>query len=219
MFLVISDVLTEAEVSAARAHLLQSASFTSGKPTAGHHARDVKDNEQAIPESVNPVLKKIEQALLANRVFKAAASPKSIIKLMVSRYSKGMHYGTHVDDPIMAGIRTDLSFTLFLNDPDAYEGGSLVIEENDADRAFKLNAGSLVLYPTTSLHHVAEVTAGERLAVVGWVRSYLRDSAKRELIFDLENIIAASRSDQAARPVLDRLYKIRANLLRMWIED
>jgi PKHD-type hydroxylase len=219
MFLVIKEVLTAAEIEAARCHLEQSASFTTGKATAGHHARDVKDNEQATSETASPVLKKVEQALLANPVFKAAASPKSIIKLMVSRYLAGMQYGTHVDDPMMNGIRTDLSFTLFLSDPATYDGGSLVIEDNDGDRSFKRDAGSLILYPATSLHHVEAVTSGERLAVVGWVRSFLRDGAQRELVFDLENTIATVRAEHASRPVLDQLYKIRANLLRMWIED
>ena len=219
MFLVIGDILTATEIEAITMHLSTEVNFHDGKSTAGAHARTVKNNEQAANEAAAPVLKKVETALLAHPVFKAAALPKSFVKLMVSRYRPGMHYGTHVDDPLMLGTRTDLSFTLFLNPPETYAGGELVIEENGGDRSFKLTAGSLILYPTTSLHRVEEVTSGERLAVVGWVRSFLRDPQQRELLFDLENTIASLKAENASRPVLDHIFKIRANLLRMWATD
>ncbi len=219
MNLVIAEVLDLAELEAMRAHLESHIKFKSGKHTAGHHARAVKDNEQASAESAAPILAKIEATLLSHPVFKAAARPKKFVKLMISRYGPGMHYGTHVDDPLMGGIRTDLSFTLFLKPPESYEGGSLVLEANEGDRAYKLPAGSLILYPTTSLHRVEEVRAGERLAIVGWLRSYLRDPQQRELLFDLENTIATLTANQSPRPVLDQLYKLRANLLRIWVED
>jgi PKHD-type hydroxylase len=220
MFLAITDVLSKAEIAAICEELktVENA-FASGRATAGAHARAVKDNEQATVAASSEILKRIETTLLANPVFKAAAMPKAFVKLMISRYQPGMHYGTHVDDPLMNGVRTDLSFTLFLEDPEKYGGGELVIEENDGDRDFKLSAGGLVLYPTTTLHHVAEVTSGIRLAIVGWVRSYVREDSKRELIFDLENALATLRAQNAARPVLDQLYKVRANLVRMWADD
>jgi PKHD-type hydroxylase len=119
----------------------------------------------------------------------------------------------------MAGIRTDLSFTLFLSDPDSYDGGALVIDGSDGENEVKLPAGSLVLYPTTTLHRVQEVTRGERLAVVGWVRSFIRNAEDREILFDLENVIASLRSNNADRALLDHILKIRANLLRKWVED
>jgi PKHD-type hydroxylase len=218
MFLVISDMLSAAELEAM--HLLIASiddSFQSGAATAGHHARGVKNNEQAGKDQAAPLLRKVDTTLLNNPVFKAAARPKVIIKSLLSRYKPGMHYGLHVDDPLMAGIRTDLSFTLFLSEPESYSGGALVVEDNTGERSFKLKAGSLILYPTTTLHRVEAVTAGERVAVVGWVRSFLRSGEQREIVFDLENIIASLQG--ADRAVLDQLYKVRANLLRLWVED
>ena len=135
----------------------------------------------------------MEQALLAHPVFKAVARPKQLVGLLVSRYRPGMEYGLHVDDAMMQGVRTDLSFTLFLSAPEAYEGGELVIEGNDAENAIKLPAGSAVVYPTTSLHRVAPVTAGERLVVVGWVRSLIRRADQREILFDLDAAVAEMR--------------------------
>jgi PKHD-type hydroxylase len=217
MFLVISNVLSQADVEAAKAHLASSVTFSDGAATAGRHAREVKNNEQADEKLVAPILKKVAMTLLAHPVFKAAARPRELVKLMVSRYKPGMAYGTHVDNPLMEGKRTDLSFTLFLNAPEAYNGGELVIEGNDDERRFKLPAGSLVLYPTTTLHRVQEVISGDRLAVVGWVRSLIRDDQQRELLFDLDNVLASL--PDADRATVNRLHKVRANLTRMWVDD
>jgi PKHD-type hydroxylase len=215
MFLEISNVLVAVEVEAIR-EAVAGAAFVSGASTAGGHARTVKDNEQS---NDGAILKKTEAACRANPVFMAAARPQSFVKLMVSRYRPGMQYGLHVDEPVMNGARTDLSFTLFLSDPASYDGGALIIEGNDGTRDFKLAAGSLVLYPPTTLHRVEPVTRGERLAVVGWVRSLIRSHENRELLFDLDNALAALRQGPAERAVLDRLYKVRANLIRQWAED
>jgi hypothetical protein len=106
--------------------------------------------------------------------------PKALSPLLFSRYEKGMHYGSHVDDALMDGMRTDVSFTLFLSDPKSYDGGALAIESTSGEESFKLAAGSLVAYPSTSLHQVAAVTRGARLAAVGWARSFIRDPARRE---------------------------------------
>ncbi len=215
MFLTISNILTPPEIAAIKDELA-TAAFSPGGATAGTHARAVKHNEQSSHEAV---LKKAEAACQANPVFVAAAMPKTFIKLMVSRYQPGMAYGLHVDAPVMDGFRTDLSFTLFLNEPSSYVGGELVIEENDGTRTFKLPPGSLVLYPTTTLHRVEPVTQGERLAIVGWVRSLIRDHADRELLFDLENTIAALKHANTGRVIMDQIYKVRANLIRKWAED
>ena len=158
-------------------------------------------------------------ALLANTAFRSIARPKDFVNMLASRYQPGMAYGTHVDNALMGGVRTDLSFTLFLKEPDSYEGGALVIEGNDGESEIKLPAGSLVLYPTTTLHHVSEVTSGERLAIVGWVRSYVRSHENRETLFDLENSIASLRLANVDRAILDRLLKVKANLMRGWVED
>lgn len=195
------------------------ASFQPGAVTAGWHARGVKHNEQASGGAARQAITEVEQALLANSVFKAVARPRQLVGLLVSRYRPGMEYGFHVDDAMMQGVRTDLSFTLFLSGPEAYEGGELVIEGNDAENAIKLPAGAAVVYPTTSLHRVAPVTAGERLVVVGWVRSLIRRADQREILFDLDAAVAEMRQAGVNKAGLDRILKIRANLQRLWVED
>jgi PKHD-type hydroxylase len=130
-----------------------------------------------------------------------------------------MAYGSHVDDAIMDGKRTDMSFTLFLSEPASYDGGELVIEATGGDTVIKLAPGDMVLYQTTSLHRVEEVTRGERLAIVGWVRSYIRNPEHRELLFDLDQTVAALREIKADRRLLDRVFKVRNTLTRMWAED
>lgn len=194
-------------------------SFVSGKATAGAQAKIVKNNDQSASPVAKAVIADVREALLANAVFKAAARPKEIIGMLVSRYREGMAYGTHVDDALMSGKRTDLSFTFFVSEPDSYDGGELVIEGNDGENAIKLPAGSVVVYPTTSLHRVAEVTRGERLVVVGWVRSFIRNGEQREILFDLDQTVAALIGTKADRGITDRVFKTRNNLTRMWAED
>jgi PKHD-type hydroxylase len=118
----------------------------------------------------------------------------------------------------MGGLRTDLSFTLFLSDPDSYDGGALVIEDRFEARAVKLPAGSLLLYPSTTLHRVEPVSRGERLAVVGWVQSLIRAPDRREILFDLDQVIASSFAADGKSEALDLMTKTRSNLLRMWAE-
>lgn len=220
MIVQIQDVLAPEQVEAIRERLAgDPQSFEDGQKTAGWQAREVKRNEQAAGTTAMAIGKLVEANLQANPVFRAAAVPKCLVKILVSRYRPGMSYGTHVDDALMDGQRTDLSFTLFLSDPDSYAGGALTIEGNDGDSAIKLPPGSLVLYPTTTLHRVEPVTQGERLAVVGWVRSYIRSPEDRDILFDLENAIASLRQAEAGRAILDRLLKVRANLMRKWLDD
>ena len=220
MLIQISDVLDSATLAEFRSTIAAAAgAFEDGSRTAGWHAKAVKNNEQVTKDAASPVTATLRGILLEHPVFKAAAMPKQFVKILVSRYRPGMSYGSHVDDALMGGIRTDLSFTLFLSEPETYDGGALVIEGNDGDSEVKLPAGSLVLYPTTTLHRVSEVTRGERLAITGWVRSYIRSHEDRELLFDLENIIASLRQQGIGRPTLDRVMKVKANLLHKWAED
>ncbi len=193
--------------------------FVDGATTAGWHAKSVKHNQQGQGDLAKRISTIIEERLLANPVFKAAAQPKAIIKTLLSRYQPGMSYGTHVDEPLMGASRVDLSFTLFLNAPETYDGGALIIENTEGEASYKLAAGSLVLYPTTALHRVEEVTKGERLVVVGWVRSFIRNAQNREVIFDLENLIASLRASNADRSLIDRALKVKANLMQQWLED
>lgn len=129
------------------------------------------------------------------------------------------NYGSHVDDAMIGGLRTDVSFTLFLSDPKGYSGGELVIETAAGEDGIKLPAGSLVAYPTTVQHRVAKVTRGERLVCVGWVRSYIRDAAHRELLFDLDTARRRMFAREGKSADYDLISKSTANLMRMWIED
>jgi len=220
MLITIENVLSKTDLKIVSKYILdQEKKFEEGTKTAGWHAKQVKNNEQLPADLSEAVAQKVAATLGANPVFAAAARPKRIVKLLVSRYRPGMEYGLHVDDALMDGVRTDLSFTLFLSDPKSYDGGELVIAGNDGETEIKLAAGSLVLYATTSLHKVAPVTRGERLAVVGWVRSLIRGTDEREVLFDLENALALARQAGADRAMIDRMVKVKANLLRLWAED
>lgn len=219
MLLRIGGILSSHEI-AALVRSLDEADFEDGRRTAGWHARKVKRNEQASASPVvDAALAKVRQALLANEVFVAAARPREFVKLLVSRYAPGMTYGTHVDDALMTGRRTDLSFTLFLSEPADYAGGELVIEDTLEDRSIRLPAGDVILYPSSTLHRVEPVTRGARLAVVGWVRSFVRAPSHREILFDLELALRDVFDRDGKSPLFDRLAKTRTNLLRMWADD
>ncbi len=220
MLLRIGGLLDPHELAAVVKTIETECEFVDGRATAGWHAREVKRNEQARSgAAADAVLAKIRDALLAHEVFLAAARPKAIVGLMISRYTAGMSYGGHVDDAVIGGMRVDLSFTLFLSSEDAYEGGELVVEDPLEDRRIRLPAGELILYPSTSLHRVEPVTRGMRLAIVGWVRSLIRSPAQREVLFDLELALRQVFEREGKTPLFDRLAKTRSNLLRLWAED
>jgi len=219
MFLVLGEVLDQYEVAALR-EAAADLDFQDGRATAGRFAEPVKRNEQATASpDLDAITEKVKTALGKNRLFKAAARPRRFVRLLVSRYTPGMEYGLHVDDAIMDGQRTDLSFTLFLSASDAYAGGGLVIEDALEARTIRLEAGEMVLYPSNTLHRVEPVTEGERLAVVGWVTSWVRDPQRREILFDLEMTASEMFAREGKTPTIDRLNKARTNLLRMWADD
>lgn len=219
MFIVLGNVLDEHEVAAIR-EAVASLEFSDGRATAGKYARSVKHNEQAVASpALDGIINTVKETLCKNHLFRAAARPRDFVRLMVSRYQPGMEYGLHVDDAIMNGKRTDLSFTLFLSESDTYSGGGLVIEDNLESRIIRLEAGDLVLYPSNTLHRVEPVTEGERLAVVGWVTSWVRDPQRREVLFDLEMTASEIFEREGKSPAIDRLNKARTNLLRMWADD
>ncbi len=218
MFLAIADALTPPEVTAIRDEAAD-LTFGDGRKTAGRHAAEVKANDQAAPSpALEAIQAKVTTALMANPLFASAARPRQMTPLILSRYRQGQTYGTHVDDALMRGLRTDLSFTLFLSDPDTYAGGALVIEDTLEAREIKLRAGDLILYPSTSLHRVAPGTSGERLAMVGWVQSWIRQAEQREILFDLDRSIVALFDRDGKSEVCDTLTKTRSNLLRLWAE-
>ena len=219
MILTIADVLTSAEVATIRDGLAK-ATFVDGATTAGWSARLVKSNLQAGDSPHIARLRGfVEERLRGNPVFALSTRPKVVIGPLFSRYQPGHTYGTHVDDALIGGVRTDASFTLFLADPDTYEGGELIIETTSGEESFKLPAGSLVTYPATTLHRVAPVTRGERLGAAGWVRSYVRDPAQRELLFELETARRRLFDQHGKTEEGDLLAKCAANLMRLWCDD
>jgi PKHD-type hydroxylase len=137
---------------------------------------------------------------------------------MISRYAQGASYGSHTDDALMGGLRSDVSFTVFLNAPADYEGGELVLERPDGEQSFKLESGDAVVYPSTSLHRVNPVERGTRLVAVGWVQSLVRRADQRELLFDLDTARRSLFAREGKNAEFDLLSKCLSNLLRDWAE-
>jgi PKHD-type hydroxylase len=220
MQIVIADILTPADLKAVHTALSKTR-FVDGRETAGFAARVVKDNRQADArdKTLDPVRSLVASRIMANELFRMAARPKALSPLLFSRTETGMQYGLHVDDALMGGMRTDVSFTLFLDEPDSYDGGELVIESAAGDDAIKLPAGSMIVYPATTLHRVKPITRGKRHVVAGWARSYIRDAAQRELLFDLDTAKRTIFSREGKSAEFDLIAKSLANLLRMWAED
>lgn len=220
MILQIADVLDAHDAAAIREALADPALWTDGAPTASGRARAAKSNEQAHGEApaLKGALAKVSAAVLEHEVVRAAAIPVRIARLMFNRYGEGMEYGAHVDAPYIDGTRTDLSFTLFLSDPADYDGGELIIDTAGSEDRVKLPAGALVLYPSTSLHRVARVTRGARLAAVGWTKSRIRSNEQRTILFELAGALADLDAVGAPAATRDRLANVRNNLLRMWGE-
>ena len=216
MLITIAEILPRSELD----EILDALSrirFEDGRSSAGAAARLVKDNTQAADGITLKLLReRVSRALLAHPVFDLAVRPRALSPLLFSRYAGGQTYGSHVDNPLMDGLRTDVSFTLFLSDPGSYEGGELVLESHAGEDPIKLPAGHLVAYPSTSLHRVSAVTRGERLACVGWAQSWIRDAGRRELLFDLETAKQAMLTQHGKTTEFDLVAKASANLFRMW---
>jgi PKHD-type hydroxylase len=225
MLLQISDVLTPNEVASARRRL-EAASWIDGRVTAGHQSARAKDNLQLPEDSpeAQQLGEEIVAALQRNPLFIAAALPARVFPPLFNLYQGGHSFGNHVDNAIrhVPGtphrIRTDLSATLFFTGPDEYDGGELVIEDTYGVHAVKLPPGHLVLYPSTSLHHVRPVTRGARLASFFWIQSMVRDDGERTLLFDLDNAIQQLTQTNIDHPVAVPLTGVYHNLLRRWAE-
>lgn len=222
MIFSIPDVLTPEELEEINSSLA-SGEFIDGKLTAGWNAKLVKNNQQLKKKTPlgTKLTQQVKKAFNRNQLFQTAIRPKSIHSLLFSRYDEGMSYGRHVDNAIMGSNsmwRTDISFTLFLNSPDEYEGGELTIEGADAEQCYKLKAGSAIVYPSTTLHRVNEVTKGSRLVSVGWVQSLVRDASDREILFDLETARRVIFAKDGKTPEFDLISKSVANLLRKWAD-
>ena len=225
MLLQIPDVLTSEQVVSARQQL-DHAEWVDGRVTAGQQSARAKDNMQ-IPEdhpAARQVGELILQALQRNPLFIAAALPLRVFPPLFNRYSGGQSFGNHVDNAVrqITGtphrIRTDLSATLFLSPPDEYHGGELMIEDTYGVHSVKLPAGHLVLYPSTSLHHVRPVTKGARVCSFFWIQSMVREDAERTLLFDLDSAIQYVSRDMPDHPAAVQLTGVYHNLLRRWAD-
>lgn len=225
MLMVIGNVLDKASVRAFRAQL-ETAGWSDGQATAGSLAARVKHNQQ-LPDA-SPVAQALGRQILGvlgrQPKFLSAALPDRIHPPRFNRYCGGDQYGTHVDGAIMSMpgttqlLRSDLSVTLFLCEPDEYDGGELTIETKFGAQQVKLAAGDLVLYPSSSLHRVLPVTRGERVCSFFWLQSMVRDDGERELLYDLDQSVQAlmaSADDTASAQAL-QLSGIYHNLLRRW---
>lgn len=223
MLITIPDVLTQAQIERVQ-QILKQSHFVDGKLSAGKHARRVKQNEElsSSDQAQNELNQIVMGSLVQNPVYQHSAFPHRIATAFFARYTDGMAYGDHIDDPIMgppgATYRTDVSITVFLNNPEDYEGGELTINTSYGTQQVKLPAGHAVMYPSGTLHRVAEVTKGERLVAVTWCQSMIPDPAKRELLYNLNQarealIEKAPNSEETAK--VDTSY---INLVRMWSE-
>lgn len=220
MILCIADILDAAGLAALRASLVGGV-YVDGVTTAGWAARLVKRNEQiGAGPAAAAAQEQVVAALAANGVFAAAVMPRRFAPPLFSRYTPGMEFGTHMDNALMGAekLRTDVSVTLFLSEPDEYDGGELVMETTAGEVAYKLPAGSAVAYPSTMLHRVAAVTRGTREVAVTWAQSLVRSAEQRELIFDLERVSRALFDRDGKTEQFDLLNKSTANLRRMWAE-
>ena len=225
MLLQIPDVLTPEQVAQSR-RLLEQANWIDGRVTAGYQSARTKDNLQ-LPES-DPVARQlgdmIVDALQRNALFISAALPLRVFPPLFNCYQGGHSFGNHVDNAIrqVTGtpirIRTDLSATLFLADPEEYDGGELIVEDTYGVHSVKLPAGHMVLYPSTSLHNVQPVSRGARIASFFWLQSMVRDDGQRTLLFDLDTAIQRLTVDLPDHPAAVQLTAVYHNLLRRWAD-
>jgi len=223
MLLAIDDILNPEQLKNVRT-LLENAEYVDGRLSAGKTARKVKKNHELAADSKlhNQLNNIVMNSLYNHPLYQAAVLPHRLATPFYARYEPGETYGQHVDDPIMGPMqgryRTDVSTTIFINEPDDYEGGEIVIQSQLGEQKIKLAAGSAITYPSGSLHHVAEVTKGTRLVAVTWTQSLVRDAEKRELLFNLHKTREAL---QKKYPNDDEVVKVDhtyINLMRMWAE-
>jgi len=225
MLLHIPSVLNAQELADLRCRL-GNARWQDGSSTAGNQAKRVKQNLQLpadAPEAA-AMSQTIKTALLRNPLFVSAALPRTILAPRFNRYEGGGKYGAHVDSALHADpetgamVRTDVSVTVFLNEPSDYTGGELIVDDTYGEHEVKLAAGDAVLYPSTSLHRVEPVTQGTRLASFLWVQSMVRDDARRNMLFQLDTAIQSLRARLEDAPEVVALTGHYHNLLRQWAD-
>ena len=187
-----------------------------GKNTAGSHASKVKNNLQLNRKSEisKELALLIKKKILDDNLIKSFTLPKHIHGIMFTKSVKGMSYGRHIDNAYMSSGRADLSFTIFLSEKSQYEGGELLIENLTSESEFRLNRGEIIIYPSTYLHSVEEVTDGERLVFIGWIESYVKSIEEREYLFDLDAAARSLLSKYGRSEEVDLIYKSYSNILR-----
>ena len=215
---LIHQLLNTEEINLIRKELEGcSVDWEDGKKTAGSHASKVKHNLQLNRNS--EVSKRnshlVNKKILSNQLIKSFSIPKIIHGIMFTKSSENMHYGRHIDNPYMSSGRSDLSFTISLTNKDLYEGGELIIETMNKEEKFKLNAGEIIIYPSSYLHLVNEVNHGERLVCVGWIESYVKSSEEREYLFDLDAGARGLLAKYGRSDEVDLIFKSYSNLLRI----
>lgn len=225
MLVHIPKILTPEQLAEVRA-ALEKAAWADGRNTAGYLSQRVKSNEQ-VPDA-DPVGRQLGNMILGilekHPVFTSAALPLKVVPPLFNRYSGNQAYGRHVDGAIRPifgtphRVRTDLSATLFLSAPEDYDGGELVVEDTFGPRSVKLPAGDMVLYPATSVHHVAPVTRGTRLASFMWIQSMVREDSHRTMLYELDNSIQHLGRDVPQHPSVVQLAGLYHNLLRLWAD-
>jgi PKHD-type hydroxylase len=220
MILCIGDVLDAAALTELRATIANGV-FVDGVLSSGWASRLVKNNEQlGAGPALEAAQQKIVATLSANAVFAAAVMPRRFAPPLFARYLPGMTFGSHMDNPLMGPehLRADVSVTIFLSDPDTYDGGELVMETTGGEAAYKLPAGSAVTYPTTMLHRVEAVTRGTREVAVTWAQSLFRHADQREILFDLERTARAIFEREGKSENFNIINKSTSNLRRMWVD-
>ena len=217
-YLHISNLLSETEVEDIR-FIFKSGSFDDGRLTAYSAAKEVKSNLQLNHQTQEhaAIQQNILAALNRNTLFRNAVLPHSIHPFVISNYKPGMHYGWHVDSPVMGNmIRTDVALTIFLNDPEEYDGGELELQTANGNILYKLNKGDAICYPCTQVHRVREVTRGERNVAVSWVQSLVKETVYRKMLFEIFQVTENLRSKALAEEEYLVLQQHYSNLLRMW---
>lgn len=226
MLITLDNVLTGQELATAQG-LIARSRWASGAITAGTQSAQVKNNQQLAEDAEHlPALRRLVLgALNRNALFFTAALPRRIFPPLFNRYGGDANFfGNHVDNamrPLPDGsdyVRTDVSATLFLAEPEEYDGGELVIEDTYGSQRIKLNAGSMVLYPSTSIHQVTPVTRGHRVACFMWMQSMVRDTAKRRLLYEMDMALLQLRQEYGDIDPVIRLTGTYHNLLRNWGE-
>jgi len=222
MLLEIPQVLTDDQIKLVQS-MLRNASFVDGRLSAGMAAKQVKHNEELnMPAAeLNQLNDVVMGSLVQHPMYRQGALPMKLAAPFYARYQAGMSYGDHVDDPIMhvdRPCRTDVSITIFLNEPADYEGGELVVRSNFGELSVKLAAGAAVMYPSSSVHHINEVTSGTRLVAVTWLQSLIRDPAQRELLYELNQVREQMLADDPQSEQAKKIDRSYVNLIRMWGE-